>query len=325
MHKVIILVLGCQESTDPFFRREYEECCKKTWMTNLPNDWKVIYYQGGTETKLEDDILTVACEDGFDTTYRKFYLALDYLRSNFEYDFIFRTNPSTYINTKLLEVFIDKIYNRNYYYGSDIYSLSEACAPYPLSQYRRGNGILLSNYDIDILLTHGIPLLYQNICDDIAIDNILNSYKIMDSIKHRIPYQDNHRGIPHSWFECIDNDFNNGHRLSTFKTSNFYNITPTITIKKYHDRDKEFNHYFKCHEMVRKLDILGPEEIKLIEEYSKNYDIFIGSILGYISKNKWENLDKNILYLIEITNKASDDEQYQIYKEIQGKFGEFEL
>ena len=86
--QIIILVMGTNEQTDPFFRQEYEECCKTTWMTRLPYNIKVIYYQGGNKTELKDDILTVACEDDLKNTYKKSYFALQYIQQNLDYDFI---------------------------------------------------------------------------------------------------------------------------------------------------------------------------------------------------------------------------------------------
>ena len=53
-------------------------------------------------------------------------------------------------------------------------------------------------------------------------------------------------------------------------------------------------------------------------KYVKDPSIFIGSVLGYININKWKSLDKNSLFLYELSHKASDDEQHYIYKEIQG-------
>lgn len=324
--KIIILVMGTNENTDPFFKEEYEQCILKTWASNLPENIQTIYYQGGDETKFENSILTLECEDDLKWIYKKTYLALQYIYNNFDFDFIFRTNTSTYINTYLLNLFIDNIYDSTKYYGSDLYSLSEACAPYPLSIYRRGNGILYSKDDIVTLLRNGISLLYQGICDDIGLDNVLNSYQIRKSMEENSKYIENHRGLPHSWYNCIDKVFDVNHRISNFNNSKNYDITITTTLKRYRERDKEFKIYLDFHNLVSNLKYRPESEIiDAIVKYSENPDIFLGSIIGYVDYNRWKSFDKNILYLMEISNKASDDEQYWINKEIQGRFFDFKI
>ena len=324
--KIIILVMGTNEKTDPFFRQEYEECCKKTWIKNLPSNFRVIYYQGGEKTELKDDILTVACEDDLKNTYKKTYFALDYIDKNFDYDIIFRTNTSTYINGYLLNLFINNIYEEDYFYGSEIYSLSEAYCPYPLFLYRRGNGIIYNKNEVKNILIEGINLLYLGHTDDIALDNVLNSINIKHYLKIGEKYLDNHRGIPHAWYKSVDNKFDSRHALSSYNKSKYYWMCPTVTIKRYRKRDEEFDIYKEFHGIIENIEY--PDEKEIIEKmksYSLDFSIFVGSILGYFNYSKWKTFDKNRLYLLEISSKATDDEQFNIRKEIQGKFNNFDL
>ena len=324
MKKTIILILGCQESTDPFFYKEYKECILETWAKDLPENIQTIYYQGGSETKFENNILTLECEDDLKWTYKKTYLALQYIYKNFDFDLILRTNTSTYINTYLLNLFIENIYDESKYYGADLYSLSEACAPYPLSIYRRGNGILYDKKDVENILYNGICLLYKGICDDIGLDDILNSYQIQESLKNNYKYIDNHAGWPHSWYKCIDKVFDTNHQISNYNNSTNYDISITTTLKKYREREEEFKIYHEYHNLILNLKYRPEVEIiKSIRDYSENPDIFLGSVIGYIDYNRWKRFDKNVLYLMEISNKASDDEQFSIYREIQGRFLDF--
>ena len=66
------------------------------------------------------------------------------------------------------------------------------------------------------------------------------------------------------------------------------------------------------------MNIVEPIWTNEMLEYTKDPSIFIGSVLGYIDINKWKSMDKNMLFLEEISHKASDDEQHYKYKEIQG-------
>lgn len=326
MKKIIILILGTAEENDKFFYDEYKECILNTWAKNVPENIQVIYYHGGTETKFENGILTLPVEDDMKNVYKKTYFALDYINKHFEYDFVFRTNTSTYINTYLLNLFIDNIYQENYQYGSDIYSLSEGYVPYPLIPFRRGNGILFSKNDVDFFLSYGINLLYLGICDDTAIGNVFNSYLITQSIRDQKKWNTNIKGLPHAWYKSTDLLDNIGHQLSSFNNSDKYWMCITTTVKRYREREIEFDQYKEFHNLI--LNLRYPDEKIVIDnmrKYSENYSIFIGSILGYMDYEKWKHVDKNQLYFLEISNKAADDEQYYLREEIQGKFEKIDL
>ncbi len=47
--------------------------------------------------------------------------------------------------------------------------------------------------------------------------------------------------------------------------------------------------------------------IKMNNDRGTNYEIFIGSILGYVGYDKWKAIPKIELYNYELNNKASDD------------------
>ena len=66
------------------------------------------------------------------------------------------------------------------------------------------------------------------------------------------------------------------------------------------------------------MNIVEPIWTNEMLEYTKDPSIFIGSIMGYIDIGKWKSMDKNKLFLEEISHKASDDAEHYKYKEIQG-------
>lgn len=331
--KILILVLGCDPKVDPFFTDQYLNVVRKTWASDLPDRVKVLYYYGSDHTELEDnDILALKCEDDFQNTYKKTYLAFNWIMNNMkgDFDYVFRTNTSTYVNVQNLMMFVDFLAKDQCWYGSDIYSLSEACAPYPLCPYCRGNGILLSRRQVESILQDGISILYLGQTDDIGLGNVMNGMWIKYHHNDDMKYHERLKGLPHSWYKCIDKSFDTGHKLSDYNTSDNYDISITTTIKKYRERVLENDHYFQFHEISKRLqenrDLHDAEERVLrMESYMNNPNIFLGSIIGYIDYNRWKSFDKNVLYLMEISNKATDDEQFERFREIQGRFGDFNI
>ena len=246
-------------------------------------------------------------------------MAYRFIADKYSPDWIFRTNTSTYVNIRVLNDFILNHADPKITYGSDLYSLSEACCPYPLCIYPRGNGILTNKEVYDkAIIKNGISFAYQTICDDIVFGNLINTYNINKGRK----YIDYIGGLPHAWYKCVDVEFNNGHKLSKFGDSRLnYNNFATITIKKYREREKEKEHYLELHEKIKSDYLNNVEEpiwTSKMLKYVKDPSIFIGSVLGYINIDKWKSLDKNSLFLYELGHKASDDEQHYKYKEIQG-------
>ena len=316
MKKILITVMSCDQE---FFSNQ-EELIKQTWAKDIidgkyPNI-DIVFYMGCpviNATYFDNDLKTIVlkCEDGLDNTFKKTIRAFEYIDNNYEYDYIFRTNTSTYVNVQLLNEFIQSITDDNLLYGSEIYSLSESTCPYPLCLFARGNSIILSKKHIGILLKDSYPLLYLNLCDDYTIGSIINSHWI----KQNLDYTQYIKGIPHGWYKCTFTEVRNNHSLCTYYNTNsdinFLSQFITIQIRNYNDRNLETQHYLELHNLFSTYKLTEKDEaINKVIEYTKNYDIFIGSILGYISFEKWKNLDKHELYNIEIKHKAMDDAEF---------------
>lgn len=318
MKKILIMLMSCN---DVFFNQE-EDICKQTWLSNISkfNNIKYVIYKGDENIlkhKYQKGIhtLTLRCEDDLDHTFKKTYYAFKLADKIFDYDYIFRTNTSNYVNIELLNYFIQHIEDDNVVWSSDLYSLSNSFCPYPLYIYGRGNGVIYSRKHIDIILKEGISFLYlKKTCDDWIIGNILNSYWI----KEGKDYLDYIKGYPHGWYKCIPNeDVINNHKLCKYGNMNsdwdFINKFITIQIKVYHDdRNKELNNYKEFYNNVKNKEYTEEEIKKIYDyiiEYSKSPSVFIGSILGYADYNEWKNCNKMNLYNYQIQHKASDDEE----------------
>lgn len=320
---LFILVMGANSEICEGFTFEDEfNIALQSWAKNLPENIGIVYYDGTscmktkfTKYKGLDNVwhLHLACEDSMKYTFKKTWMAYKYIVDKYNPDWIFRTNTSTYVNIDLLNEFVCEIANPYITYGSDLYSLSEACAPYPLCIYPRGNGILTSKkIHTPAIVRNGISFAFQNICDDIVIGNLINTYNINNGMK----YFDCIKGLPHAWYKCVDVKFDNGHKLSKFGDDDIdYTKFVTITVKKYREREKEKEYYLELGEKLKDKKCTWDDDMR---KYVVDYSVFIGSILGYIDFDKWKSLDKNELFFKQISHKATDDEQHYKYKEIQG-------
>ena len=301
MKKILLLVQSCNNE---LFEKEIE-CIKETYANNLPSNIDFIYYTGDNDKEeLVENYLKLTCSDDIYSTFRKTYCALWFLHiNNMQYDYIVKTNTSTYINIKLLNEIINSIEDDKKLYCTELYSLSDGCCPMPLALYARGNCIILSKYWQNIILNEGISFLYLNITDDKTIGNIHNSFLI----KTRQQYIDNFVCFPHGWYKCINNqDEENNHKLCKYGASlDDYSNFLTVQIKNYGDRNLEIKHFKEVHKLFKNENV--KQACLEAFEYSKNPSVFIGSILGYIDLETWKKIDKTKLYVIEVNNKAIGD------------------
>lgn len=319
MKKILILCMSCQ---DPFFV-EQEKMVTSTWGKDIldgkyPNI-DLYFYRGGydSNTLFKDHKLFLHVEDDIYNTFKKTYCALNIINQKEKFDYILRTNTSTFINLQLLSAFVESIKDDEEVWAGDIISLSNEFAPYPLCLYGRGNSLLLSKKNVDIILQDGISFLYSNIVDDTIIGNILNSNKIKNN-KDYLKYVKNYK---HGWFRCINDPekkIYNGHSQCQWNNEDgsfdFMKHFITIQIKRYWEREIENQNYIDLYEKCfkdAKYDKKDLEEcVKEQYEYSKNPNVFIGSILGYIDYETWYKLyilDKQKLYNIQVNHKSADD------------------
>lgn len=312
--KILILMMSCNDS---FFIKQ-EELAKITWAKDIIEkkyeNIDFLIYRGSTNKHsidFKEHLFNVRCEDDLQSTFKKTFYALSIIKNKFNYDYIFRCNTSTYVNVPLLNEFIQHIDDPYTIWGSELYSLSEGFCPYPLYLFARGNGFIISKELLNILINEGFPYIYLGLCDDWVIGNILNSYWM----KKGENYLDHIKSYRHGWYKCIKTDSNANHSLCQYYNENcdfdFIKTFITVQIKRYHERELENDNYIELYNkgFKDKVDNNLEETVKLQFEYSKNPNIFLGSIIGYIQYNDWLKVDKSKLYDIQVNNKADDDEQ----------------
>jgi len=114
-YEIIIMVLGCE--SEPFISIE-NDGIRKTWVNNCPPNVKIIYYYGhNDETILKNDKLYVKSPEGLYNIGYKTIESFKYIKENYKYQYIFRTNISSYIDIKLLLKYIEDKPKENFYNG----------------------------------------------------------------------------------------------------------------------------------------------------------------------------------------------------------------
>ena len=159
--KLIILIL----SSEQYPYNELEQGIRDTWLKYAHPNVSVFFYYGGDEFKVEGDKIYCPYEEKMENLGYKTIHTLDYIHKKHDYDFIFRTNLSSY-------VFIEKLYNylcsleqRKIYHG--------ILAEYEDITFVSGSGIILSKDVVSSILENSEKWDHEFI-DDVSFGKILN-------------------------------------------------------------------------------------------------------------------------------------------------------
>jgi hypothetical protein len=152
--------------------------------------------------------------------------ALEYINENYEYDFLFRTNLSTFININKLIDFLNNLPTIN------------VCAGFSFSGFITGTGLIMTKDVTNIVINNYEQFNYTNICEDVLISQILGHYKV----KYYNPVTYNYK-----WGLIIDNE----------TTDSFPNFIYYITYGQYKDFifDSNILHWRIKNTSNRELDI----------------------------------------------------------------------
>lgn len=94
-----------------------EEMQRRTWALTLPRDTKVLWLRGaeGIKPKLKDQTLWVPSKDS--DILRKTILGLNFLFENFDFDYVIRSNVSTYFKVSSFAKVISSIPSKDFLAG----------------------------------------------------------------------------------------------------------------------------------------------------------------------------------------------------------------
>lgn len=191
MKKILILAMSCNQD----FFIDQEKHIKKLYAKDIiegkyPNIEFYTYtasYDSKYHINKQLHKLYVPADDSLIGTFEKTLNTFKLSKHlNFDYDYILRTNCSTYINVELLNRFINEIeLNDKHVYTGSIYLSESGTGPYNWCFYGVGNALLLSKFWVDVIITHN-PKDFKNYVktpdenyykiDDNTLGLIINSY-----------------------------------------------------------------------------------------------------------------------------------------------------
>jgi hypothetical protein len=248
--KILILVLSSK--TYPSSRNK--KAIKKTWGSNLKDNFKIIFYESGETEKIIDNTLFVETDTSSKNLGYKLLLALDWCTRNIDYDFIFRTNTSSFVNTIELENFIsNNLINKDH-----VYCGMPLVRDYKDSDkkinFLSGAGIILNKKTIQLILDKRKNWDHSE-WEDVSLGKLLSEngvsfingrrqdiqYNFYNNIIDKTIYHyrcrlDNHYGYPRLLESLVFADLNKilktGHlnKVEIFMKKNFFYFLKTFRV-----------------------------------------------------------------------------------------------
>lgn len=134
---------------------------------------RVIYYQGGSKNDyLKGDRLYLNAGTTIDDTLEKLLSAYEWVNKNIEFDYIFRTTTTTYLDIENFINFLNKNKNKKLYSG--VY-MPHAIVNNKVEKIRflSGAGFFTSKDIVNLLLSNKEKLLQYGLWDDVGIGKLL--------------------------------------------------------------------------------------------------------------------------------------------------------
>lgn len=367
---ILILIMSANQE---HFINQIEDC-KNTWLSvledkkyrhiinkyinkidylyydaNIKNKYNIITTKDGKEyleADLSNNVLidkhnkhhlcNILEDDSW--TWQKTYDVFEYITNEeqySDYDYVIRTNTSSYINILLLSYILyrefndDSVDSNTMCYGSEMISMYSTRIPNPNDVYIRGNCLILPKYIINnVILKYG--QIYNStsyngkdnkVCDDVVIGNILNVY-FNNFKKDNLDYLSHYTGLTQCWYKCVEssyhirhkwsiNDYNNKFDINNKEIMDMFGGSVNIQVRTYYsDRSIEHEHYNELHENMKKYiydnycneNTLDTIYNKIKNTYSNNPSVFIQGNLPYLTLDEIKEvlIDKKKQQLLQI-------------------------
>lgn len=160
---------------------------RKTWMSNKHKDIFSFFYSGGSQkTYIDNDNLHLDCEDVWGpgdgsvnkVSSLKMMKMFEFCFNNYDFDFIFRTSNSTFVNYVNLFNCIDEISTNEFYGGLLTDSGKKFHSNNEDISYALGHAVILDKKFIELILNNKNRLLEYNMIDDIALGKFALEFNI---------------------------------------------------------------------------------------------------------------------------------------------------
>jgi len=168
-YKILVLVI----SSDTYPSKRNKKSLLKTWVQNIPSNMNVYFYKAGRNTTLKKNN-EIILEVGKSTREmsKKNILAFEYVLNNFDFDFIFRTTTTSYVDLSKLKYFIKNNFsNKDHVYCGKIMETNDLQGNKCV--YANGAGLIFSRKTLQAIVDQKDKLDYL-LWDDVGLGKLLN-------------------------------------------------------------------------------------------------------------------------------------------------------
>jgi hypothetical protein len=172
--KTLVLVLST--SVEPF--PQLIETIKQTWASVSVPEVDVLFYYGGDREELDGRDLYLPVEDDLPNVGRKTLACFEYVLDSFDFDLVYRTNCSTYIDLPNLRDYIRAHAKPTRFYAGKGNSADGI-------DFATGTGIFLSR-DLVQLAVNEQSRWDHSYLDDVALAKLLHAHGVEREFAPRV-------------------------------------------------------------------------------------------------------------------------------------------
>jgi hypothetical protein len=175
--KTLVLVLATRISPFP----ELVRTIKETWAAAAEPDVGVLFYYGGERLELEGDSLTVPTGDDLPNVGHKMLACFAHVLERFDFDIVFRTNCSTYVDLPNLRRYVEEHASpTRFYAGKGAFSDGV--------DFATGTGIFLSRDLVQLAVDDREHWDHSHL-DDVALAKALHAHGVTRQFAPRVVYE----------------------------------------------------------------------------------------------------------------------------------------
>jgi hypothetical protein len=164
--KILILVLSYDDNG---IYNEFLKSQKSTWDSFNVEGIETFYYFGNSDKcYIQDNHIYCDVEESIMNCTKKTIKCFEVIK-DFEFDFIFRTNSSSYIDKRLLKIFISNKPKTKFYSG--------IIGDYHTQKFCSGSGYFLSK-DLVLSLIENQDKLDHSLIDDVSFSKVLQNLNV---------------------------------------------------------------------------------------------------------------------------------------------------
>lgn len=223
--KIIVLVLS---SLDKVYQ-DLEETIRDTWAINKNNNLNIFYYYGGSDSFFVDgDKIFCTKEESLFNIGYKTIEAFEYLYNNYEFDYIFRTNSSSYVNLDKMIDFLENKPKSSFYCGYINLQKNTNIL------FGSGSGYFLSKDLIGMILSKS-DSWNHSLIDDVALGKFLSEHNVQLVQSKRLDINRLQDDLLYNFDRPILSDEIKNHFHFRCKTSDPNRLMDSLIMKNIHD------------------------------------------------------------------------------------------